>query len=155
MSIPFWQNKSLSDMTDAEWESLCDGCGRCCLHKLEDQDTGEIFYTNVACRLLEIQSCRCGHYTERFQLEPGCVNLREKFAQLHWLPETCAYGLVARGEPLPWWHPLVSGSRETVHRAGVSVRSFAITKKQVKRLEAHVLPGRSLGPPKANGGATS
>ncbi|MBI5313661.1 MAG: YcgN family cysteine cluster protein [Methylocystis sp.] len=119
---PFWE-KPLSDLTRAEWEQLCDGCGRCCLVKLEDEDTGAIYHTSVACKLLDQQSCRCGDYPRRRRYVPDCVRLTlEKLADIPWLPPTCAYVLRFRGKPLPPWHPLISGDPESVSRAGVSAR---------------------------------
>lgn len=131
---PFWKRKKLEEMTQEEWESLCDGCGRCCLLKLEDEDTEEIVYTRIACKLLDIGSCRCSAYEARHELVPDCVRLTpESAAALVWLPPTCAYGLIANGEDLAWWHPLVSGDTETVHEAGISVRDFAVSEKKVKQ----------------------
>lgn len=119
---PFWK-KPLEAMSRTEWEALCDGCGRCCLVKLEDEDTGDIHFTNVACRLLDQRSCRCGDYPGRKKKVPDCVKLTpRRVNEIPWLPPTCAYRLVAEGKDLYWWHYLVSGSRETVHQAGVSVR---------------------------------
>jgi uncharacterized cysteine cluster protein YcgN (CxxCxxCC family) len=118
----FWK-KPLEAMTKGEWESLCDGCGRCCLVKLEDEDTSEIHFTDVTCRLFEAHSCRCGDYPGRKAKVPDCVKLTPKrVREISWLPPTCAYRLVAEGKDLFGWHHLVSGSRETVHEAGVSVR---------------------------------
>jgi len=120
---PFWKTKPLEAMSEAEWESLCDGCGKCCLAKLEDEDTGDIHWTSVACRLFDAGTCRCKDYAGRLARVPDCVRLTpQNVRELTWLPSTCAYRLLARGEDLPWWHPLVSGRPETVHEAGVSMR---------------------------------
>jgi uncharacterized cysteine cluster protein YcgN (CxxCxxCC family) len=122
-ALPFWQAKSLEDMSASEWESLCDGCARCCLVKLEDEDTAEIHFTDIGCALLDAKSCRCLDYRRRKQRVPDCVKLTPAAVRsLSWLPVTCAYRLVAEGKDLPDWHPLVSGSPESVHEAGVSVR---------------------------------
>ena len=121
--LPFWRRKAMKDMTHEEWESLCDGCGRCCLNKLEEQETDRTYYTDVACRLLDCESCRCKDYADRSRLVPDCVTLTPRnIHRISWLPPTCAYRLVADGHDLYWWHPLVSGDPETVHIAGVSVR---------------------------------
>jgi uncharacterized cysteine cluster protein YcgN (CxxCxxCC family) len=120
---PFWRRKSLSEMTNPEWESLCDGCGKCCLNKLEEEGTDRTYYTNVACRLLDGQSCRCSDYPNRLDLVDDCVRLTPKnLKKITWLPPSCAYVLLGEGRDLYWWHPLVSGDPETVHTAGVSVR---------------------------------
>ena len=120
---PFWKSKSLAEMTKHEWESLCDGCGRCCLNKLEDEDTGEFLYTRAACKLLDIGTCRCSDYRNRHERVSDCVALTpENVRSLGWLPKTCAYRLVDEGKPLQWWHPLVSGRQETVDEAGISVK---------------------------------
>ena len=130
---PFWKRKRLDEMTPEEWESLCDGCGRCCLVKLEDADTGDIIHTRVACLLLNIGTCRCTDYPRRHEQVPDCVQLTpEGAATLEWLPETCAYRLLARGEDLGWWHPLVAGDATAVHEAGISIRRYAISEKRVK-----------------------
>jgi uncharacterized cysteine cluster protein YcgN (CxxCxxCC family) len=139
MTKPFWREKPLHDMTELEWESLCDGCGRCCLHKLEDEDTGEILFTRIACRLLDLSTCRCGNYRKRVKLVPDCLNLRQGFTQFHWLPSTCAYRLLAEGDDLPDWHPLVSGQADSVHAANISVRDFALSERQGHRPEDHVI----------------
>jgi uncharacterized protein len=121
---PFWKTKRLGEMTEREWESLCDGCGRCCLNKLEEIGTGKTFFTNVACKLFDAQSCRCKDYAGRAKKVPDCVQLSPRnVSRIVWLPPTCAYRLVAQGRDLYWWHHLKSGSRDTVHEAGVSVRS--------------------------------
>jgi hypothetical protein len=114
-------------MSVEEWESLCDGCARCCLHKIEDEDTGEIFFTRLACRLLDLQTCRCTRYSRRCQEVDECLDLRAGFTQFHWLPSTCAYRLLAEGKPLPAWHPLLSGDPKTVLDAGISVADLAIS----------------------------
>jgi uncharacterized cysteine cluster protein YcgN (CxxCxxCC family) len=125
---PFWREKSLEALTPVEWESLCDGCGRCCLNKLEDADSGEIAWTDIACRLLDGTSCRCSDYPGRHAIVPECVQLDpETVRELKWLPPTCAYRLVADGEDLYWWHYLVSGDRNTVHEAGISVRGRTVS----------------------------
>lgn len=121
--LPFWRRKTLEAMSVDEWESLCDGCGRCCLVKLEDEDTGEIHYTDVGCTLLDDKACRCRDYANRQAKVADCVRLTpDAVRSLSWLPETCAYRLLAEGRDLYWWHPLVSGDPSTVHAAGVSVR---------------------------------
>ncbi len=120
---PFWRTKTLNQLTRSEWESLCDGCGQCCLHKLQDDDTNEIYWTSVACTLLNPGSCQCRDYPNRKKTVPDCVFLTPEIVdEVDWLPVTCAYRLVAEGSDLYWWHPLVSGSPETVHEAGISVR---------------------------------
>ncbi len=147
-AVPFWRRKRLSEMTRAEWESLCDGCGRCCLNKLIDADTRRTLFTDVACRLLDCESCRCSDYAHRQARVKDCVRLTPRnVKRLAWLPPTCAYRLLANGQDLPWWHPLVSGSRETVHEAGVSVRGrVAATDREVpdEELVHHIVrwPGR-------------
>jgi uncharacterized cysteine cluster protein YcgN (CxxCxxCC family) len=121
--VPFWRRKSLAELSATEWESLCDGCGRCCLNKLEDEDTGRVYYTDVGCRLLDATTCRCKDYRNRSEQVDDCVKLSpDNVAALKWLPPTCGYRLVAHGRDLYWWHPLVSGDPDTVHAAGISVR---------------------------------
>jgi uncharacterized protein len=142
MSAPFWQTKTLAEMTREEWESLCDGCGRCCLVKLEDEDTDEVFFTDVACRLLDHKTCQCGQYTDRRNYVPDCIVLTpEVVAKIKWLPMTCGYRLVHEGEDLFPWHPLVSGDPNSVHRAGISVRGCVVSENEVSEedLEFHVI----------------
>ena len=135
-SQPFWKTKSLSEMSTEEWESLCDGCGRCCLNKLEDIDTGTIHYTNVACRLLDLKRCRCSQYTQRLDFVPDCISLSPKNIQtITWLPHTCAYRRLAEGKDLAWWHPLVSHSDKTVHQAGISVRGKVVSEDAIPAQE--------------------
>ena len=136
---PFWV-KPLDQLTRAEWESLCDGCGKCCLHKVEDADTGEVFPTNVACKLLDRQSGLCSNYRGRHAYVPDCVRLTVgKLGQLPWLPSTCAYRLRAEGKALPGWHHLICGDREEVHRAGISVRGWTIGEVDAGDLEYHIV----------------
>ena len=142
---PFWKRKTLAEMSRAEWESLCDGCGRCCLHKLRDEETEALAWTEVACRLLDTHSCRCTDYANRRTRVPDCVKLTpRKVAGIDWLPPSCAYRILAEGGDLPWWHPLVSGTPETVHEAGSSVRGRAVRERDAGPLEDHVVawPGR-------------
>ncbi len=130
--IPYWKRKTLAEMTSEEWEGLCDGCGICCLNKLEDWDTGEVAFTSVACRLLDAHSCRCKNYENRQATVPDCIRLTlDEVETISWLPPTCAYRLISEGEDLYWWHYLVSGDRETVHQAGVSVRGRTVSEEVV------------------------
>jgi len=123
MSDPFWKTKTLAEMSQEEWESLCDGCGRCCLISLEDADTAEIYLTNVSCKLFNAATCRCSDYAQRTKRVRDCVKLTPaNIGDLTWMPKSCAYRLIHDGEDLYWWHPLVSGDPETVHESGVSVR---------------------------------
>ena len=134
--IPFWREKKLGEMTTEEWESLCDGCGKCCLLKVEYEDTKEILATSVACNLLDLNSCRCQNYSERKRYVPDCIDLRKKkLSTLPWLPKTCAYRLIHEGKDLEWWHPLVSGSTETVHEAGISVRHKVISEDDLEDID--------------------
>ncbi|MDX5299116.1 MAG: YcgN family cysteine cluster protein [Gammaproteobacteria bacterium] len=125
--IPFWQRKRLSDMSAEEWESLCDGCGKCCLQKLEDDENGDVYYTDLACRFLDLQACRCTVYAERTRREPNCLTLTpDNISEVYWLPLTCAYRLIHEGRPLPEWHPLISGDPDSVHRAHASMAGKAV-----------------------------
>jgi hypothetical protein len=125
---PFWLRKKLEDMTQREWESLCDGCGRCCLNKYEDEDTQEIFYTDVACRLLNTDTCRCSNYNQRQKFVPECIVLTpQAMPQMNCLPPTCAYRLISEGKDLYPWHPLISGKPDSVHAAGISVRGRVVS----------------------------
>lgn len=131
-SQPFWQAKQLDEMTAAEWEALCDGCGRCCLLKLEDEDDGSVHLTRLACGLLDIATCRCSDYNARHAKMPDCISIDPaKVRSLAWLPVSCAYRRIEDGRGLAWWHPLVSGCDETVHQAGISVRGWAISETRV------------------------
>ncbi|EKE69662.1 MULTISPECIES: YcgN family cysteine cluster protein [Roseobacteraceae] len=129
----FWETVPLKKMTPEEWEALCDGCGKCCLNKIEDADTGEVFLTRVACRLLDDQSCQCGQYQIRKNLVPECIQLSPETIETHayWMPVTCAYRLLWQGRELPDWHPLLTGDPESVHAAGVSVRGRTVPEFEV------------------------
>lgn len=139
---PFWE-KPIETLTREQWEALCDGCGQCCLHKVEDEDTGEVYSTNVACKLLDLKTARCSDYRHRRAFVPDCLRLTPRTAgELEWLPETCAYRLRARGEPLPYWHYLVCGDRDAVHEAGISVVGKVISETEAGPLEHHIVwPG--------------
>jgi uncharacterized protein len=149
----FWKTKTLEEMSSAEWESLCDGCARCCLEKLEDEDTGKIFFTHVSCRLLDAGLCACKDYTNRSAQVPDCVRLTpENVRTINWLPPSCGYRLVAEGRDLYWWHPLVSGDPNSVHEAGVSVRGRVRgTENEIADvdLEDHIVQWPSLLPKRA------
>lgn len=142
---PFWKTVPLARMTTEQWESLCDGCGRCCLHKLRDEDTEELSFTDVSCRLLDTTTCRCRKYPTRRDFVPDCVSLTpDTLAEIDWLPPSCAYRRLQEGKDLAWWHPLVSGTPETVHTAGVSVRGRAVDERRAGMLEHHIVewPGQ-------------
>jgi uncharacterized cysteine cluster protein YcgN (CxxCxxCC family) len=136
---PFWE-KPLTALSRAEWEALCDGCGKCCLHKLEDADTGEVQATNIACQLLDRHSCRCSNYRDRRAFVPDCIRLTPNaVAKLPWLPTTCAYRLRAEGKDLPAWHYLISGDRESVHAAGMSARGWTVAEGDAGDIEHHLV----------------
>ena len=138
----FWKIKGLEEMTHAEWESLCDGCGKCCLHKIEDEDDGHVYYTDVACRLLDLKTCRCLDYENRLKIVKDCLSLTPTLARsLLWLPETCVYRRLAEGKELSWWHPLVSNNSETVRLAHISICGKAVSELQVDmdRIEERVI----------------
>lgn len=138
--LPFWERKRLDEMTSEEWESLCDGCGRCCLNKLEHETTGEILYTNVACRLLDPDTCRCSNYADRQRFVPDCRRLTpQNVSKIPWLPTTCAYRLLAEGKGLNWWHPLRSGDPNTVIEAGISVKGRIVSERDTDDLEDYVV----------------
>jgi uncharacterized protein len=135
----FWE-KPLAALSRAEWEALCDGCGKCCLHKLENEETGEIHATNVACKLLDRHTGQCTHYKGRKAFVPDCVRLTASaVSTFSWLPSTCAYRLRAQGKALPEWHYLVCGDREAVHRAGMSIRGWTIAEGEAGDLEHHLV----------------
>lgn len=139
-SVPFWKAKPLARLSKKEWESLCDGCGKCCLEKLEDAETGTIEYTDVGCPLLDLETCHCKSYRNRQKHIPDCIKLTPKtIAALKWMPSTCAYRLVAEGKDLPDWHPLISGSANTVHQAGISVKGRVVAFDEAGDLEDHIV----------------
>jgi len=143
----FRKTNTLAQMDRAEWESLCDGCGRCCLHKLRNDETETIAWTNVACRLLDTDTCRCTDYAGRQGRVPDCVALTPKtLAEIDWLPPSCAYRRLQEGRGLAWWHPLVSGDAQTIHSAGISVRGRAIDERIAGDLEYHVVPWPGRNP---------
>ncbi|MBL6863949.1 MAG: YcgN family cysteine cluster protein [Rhodospirillales bacterium] len=137
---PFWETKKLFEMTNGEWESLCDGCAKCCLNKLEDADTGYISYTNVACHQLDIESCKCRNYSDRETYVPDCIKLTvSKLESLSWLPRTCAYRLLYEQKTLYPWHPLISGDKESVEKSGISVKGRIISENNNIDLEEHIV----------------
>ena len=142
MNKVFWKEKKLNEMSDVEWESLCDRCARCCLIKLEDEDTGELHFTNVSCHLLDTETCRCKDYTNRKFLVPECLLIKQMKPQdYQWLPESCAYRLLTEGKDLPLWHPLVTGQTESVENAGISVTGFAVSEDYIhaEQIAEHII----------------
>ena len=131
MTEPFWKRKSLPEMNREEWESLCDGCALCCLHKVQDEETDEVFFTDVACRLLDLETCRCTDYARRAKLVADCLVLHADAPErFEWLPASCAYRRLARGGELPEWHPLITGDPDSAHAAGISARRFAVSENE-------------------------
>ena len=138
--VPFWKEKTLAEMTSGEWESLCDGCARCCLYRLEDEDTAEIYFTNVHCRLLDTETGRCTDYPNRSKRVPDCVTITLKeLKDPYWLPKSCAYRLLAEGRDLPEWHPLVSGDPDSVVSAGVRICDRTLCEDEADELENHLV----------------
>jgi uncharacterized cysteine cluster protein YcgN (CxxCxxCC family) len=138
----FWKNKSLCEMNEDEWELICDHCGRCCLIKLQDVDTNKVFYTNVACQLLNPITCLCTAYNKRKKIIKSCLDLSpEVVPDLDWLPDTCAYKRLAHGKDLDWWHPLISGNMNSVVKAGISISGKVISEKDIDlaKLEDYVI----------------
>ena len=138
--MSFWKTKKLTEMTPQEWESLCDGCGKCCLHKFEDEKTGKVVFTNVACKLINLNTCQCSRYKQRTSLVPACLDIKQlDIKKFNWLPSTCAYRLLNDGKELPAWHPLISGKTASVKRAGVSISSYAIPESSASNIEDHIM----------------
>ena len=140
MTLPFWKTKKLGEMSPEEWESLCDGCAKCCLEKIQWDGTEDVSYTNVACRLLQIEACQCSNYPDRDKYVTNCVRLGpDNIDELFWMPRTCAYRLLAEGNDLPDWHPLITGDEDSVHTSGESVRGRAIAERDAGDLEDHIV----------------
>ena len=138
--MTFWTKKTLHELNPQEWESLCDGCGRCCLEKLEDVHTGEISFTNVACGLLDLDKCKCSNYTQRHRFMADCIPINaDNVSELKWMPGTCAYRLLSEGKPLPDWHPLISKDPNTVITAGISVKGRVVSAQDANDLEDHIV----------------
>ena len=139
--LPFWKTTALEDMSQAQWESLCDGCAKCCLFKIEDIDSGELYFTNVVCRLLDLNTCQCSDYQNRRTLVPDCVNLYQHgdIKQLNYMPSTCAYRLLSEGKDLPPWHPLITGEPDSVVRAGESVKGRVFVESEHLELQDYIV----------------
>ncbi len=151
--LPFWKTTPLKDMTNAQWESLCDGCGRCCLHKLRDDETDELYYTSVACRLLDVKTCQCTDYPKRHRKVQDCVTLTPTMIpELDWLPPDCAYKRLSDGDDLPPWHPLITGSPQTVITSGASAAGRCISERRAGALEDYVVdwPAEHAKPTEGN-----
>ncbi len=134
----FWETKKLSEMSQSEWESICDGCGKCCLIRMEDEDSKAVYVTNIRCKLMDARSCSCKYYNDRKQYVPDCVQLTPKNVKtLKWIPKTCSYRLLAEGKPLPDYHHLITGSRQSIHNAGMSVSGATICETSVKEKDHH------------------
>lgn len=137
---PFWETKSLQEMNIEEWESLCDGCGKCCLIKLEDAETKELSYTDVACHLLDAKTCQCKNYPERKELVDDCLQLQpDDVEDFKWLPKTCAYRLLHEGKGLPDWHYLICGDRKAVHKKKMSVKNCVVSETEVLEIAEHIV----------------
>ena len=138
--MAFWEEKSLSEMTVTEWESLCDGCGKCCLNKIIDDETDELFYTDAACKLLDHKTAGCKDYSNRTKQVPECTVITvESLPQLDWLPESCAYRRLFLGKPLPKWHPLITGNKKKMHKLNMSIKGKVIDERSVKYLDEHIV----------------
>lgn len=138
----YWEYKPLAEMNQQEWEGVCDGCGKCCLHKLQCDESDEVYYTDIACGLLDLENCRCSDYSNRLQRVPACLSLSLKdIPNFHWLPESCGYRRLSEGKPLLDWHPLISGSAQSVHEAGVSVLGRCVPERGVDEhdYEEHII----------------
>ncbi|MBM7073839.1 YcgN family cysteine cluster protein [Shewanella sp. 202IG2-18] len=138
--MAFWEEKSLSEMTSLEWESLCDGCGKCCLNKIIDDETNELFYTDAACKLLDHKMASCKDYSNRTKLVPECTVITiENLSELDWLPESCAYRRLYLGKTLPKWHPFITGNKKKMHKLDMSIKDKVIDERSVKYLEDHIV----------------
>jgi uncharacterized cysteine cluster protein YcgN (CxxCxxCC family) len=140
LSPKFWKKRSLNRLTKNEWEALCDGCAKCCLHRLEDEESGEVYISNIVCRYLNEEECRCSDYENRSVNVPDCVSVTPELLQdPYWLPSTCAYRLLAEGKELPDWHPLVSGTQESVETSGNSIKGRVICETEADDPEFHLV----------------